>query len=286
MSILLEIFSAGLVSASNTAMITLKDLTINDSCNFLSRFQAFTQVPRFSVKVLSDAWGSGVIFSKRRSAQEGFYYYQVLTNHHVIKDKKVKYRIKTHSGKIYPVKRIEDLYSTTNEDLAILTFEANDCDDSCDVAVFAKINNAYYFKTVFAAGYPIYPKQADRVGLEINQGSLTTLLSIPLRDGYQIGYESEVKEGMSGGAIVDCKGNVVGVNGMAKRRAFKNNSYFFKDGREVKPSSQEYKVMSQLSWGIPIPKNLINLQKKSSFIPLPQKPQIIINDNEFQAFQK
>ncbi len=69
----------------------------------------------------------------------------------------------------------------------------------------------------------------------------------PLKEGYEIGYTSNIESGMSGGAIINYQRKFIGING----RSTSNIDYIYQDGSL--PSDEELKEMrSSSSWGIPI----------------------------------
>ena len=83
----------------------------------------------------------------------------------------------------------------------------------------------------------------------LTTGQIFAVLKQPFVGGYQIGYTNDIKRGMSGGALLNRQGEVVGVNGMPKYPLL-GNPYVFKDGSTV--SEARWQEMSHLSWAIPI----------------------------------
>ena len=117
----------------------------------------------------------------------------------------------------------------------------------------AKINPAplKLYNSLFAAGFPY---NSDR--LEVTLGKLLLQTKKPLKQGYQLGYSNNIQKGMSGGAIFNNLGEVVGVNGRSANPILPDYQY-----QDLSyPTKQLQQKMTQLSWGIPISKamELIN----------------------------
>ena len=91
-----------------------------------------------------------------------------------------------------------------------------------------------------------------------------------LKDGYSIGYSSNIVQGMSGGAILNTNGEVIGING---KSAFPivNTGYVYQDGS--KPTAAQIEQYRQLSWGLSLNSFLSQLNPEiitSYNLPLPE----------------
>ena len=217
-----------------------------------------TQVPEIAkqvtVRVLTEPGaGSGVIISRKGKT------YTVLTCQHVIAESKDnKYSIMSADGKVHParlsVPQLRDL------DLALVEF---DSEDSYQVAKLGNSNILSPGSVVYAAGFPNY-NDIDKNNIEetfnwgekafqLTQGKVDLLLTNrSLPEGYSLGYTNEIKLGMSGGPVLDDKGELVGINGRLKYPIQGIDVYTFADG--TKPSVEEFEKMEALSWAIPIVK--------------------------------
>ena len=220
-----------------------------------------------SVKVLgSDFLGSGFIIQRER------YSYTVITNQHVLRAGEAPYKIQTADGTIYPVEVITDLISK-EYDLALLKFKATN-----GIYPTASIGSSLYLKVgdpIFAAGFP-YTKQEniDSVGEQIlgrlsgftlKEGRIAIVLNKALEEGYQIGYTNDVKKGMSGGPLLNSRGEVVGVNGKHAYPLWEAPD-FYQDGSQPCPPLQE--LITRSSLAIPIEKGLGLTTKLKSLQPL------------------
>ena len=81
-------------------------------------------------------------------------------------------------------------------------------------------------------------------------GTVKQIISQPsLKAGYEIGYTSDIEQGMSGGAIISSQGYLLGINGISSYPLF-NTAYVYTNGK--RPTNTEIQEFRKLSWGIPI----------------------------------
>jgi serine protease Do len=219
-----------------------------------------------SVRILgSDSLGSGFIL--QRQDRE----YIVITNQHVLRAGELPYRVQTPDGKLYEA-RVLSNSDLTQYDLAVLQFSTQ--------AVYqtATVGNSSQLKVgeaIFAAGFPHddnlkapmqYSDVFSLTGFALKQGRITIFLDKALEEGYQIGYTNDVKKGMSGGALLNSKGEVVGVNG---KHAFPlwEAPDFYQDGSQ--PCAPLQDLITRSSLAIPIEK-VIGLTPQLTTIEAPK----------------
>ena len=149
----------------------------------------------------SSGYGSGVIIDRDRNS---FY---VLTNAHVV-DRPDRYRIVTADGMIYTAQSrviIPDL------DLALLSFESDRNYPIAEIereisSLPTKIRVGGWSKSGGSLRQPIFVT---------TEGNLTAINSnLPL--GYAFTYSNLVRAGMSGGAILNTEGKLIGINGVVR----------------------------------------------------------------------
>jgi serine protease Do len=194
----------------------------------LSKFQQFTSASfsselrdrideiakSVSVKVVAqETLGSGAIIARQGNI------YTVVTNKHVLRSENPPYWINTSDGKIYKAKTV-DRITFAKYDLAILQFRSEKI--SYSVAEIGNSTKLTVGDEVFAAGYPhrLEHKLTDTsstspnsVGLTIRSGKISIILDKNLEEGYKIGYTNDVEKGMSGGPLLNDRGELVGING-------------------------------------------------------------------------
>ena len=188
-----------------------------------------------SVKVETDnSAGSGVIIGKEGNT------YTVLTNAHVI-NSKAENKIITNDGKSYAARVIREGNSLEGNDLAVLTFESV---NSYQVATLAVNPNLEENSTVDSVGFPEETEE-----FYLTQGTVKKQAPKPFLGGYQIGYDIEVKSGMSGGALLNEKGELIGVNGLLQNPIL-DDAYTYLDGSQ--PYQQHIETYRDLSFAVPI----------------------------------
>ncbi len=209
-----------------------------------------------SVKIFGpDFLGSGFIL--QRQNQE----YIVITNQHVLRAGELPYSVQAPDGEIYQATVLSNS-DLTEYDLAALQFESSKA-----VYQTAHIGNSSQLnigEAIFAAGFPhednpqtptssseLSLKLAGLDGFVLKQGRVTIFLDKALEEGYQIGYTNDVKKGMSGGALLNSSGEVVGVNG---KHAFPlwEAPDFYQDGSQ--PCAPLQELITRSSLAIPIEK--------------------------------
>jgi serine protease Do len=208
---------------------------------------------QITVRVLTDPGvGSGVIVAHQGTK------YTVLTNEHVVSSTwNNRYTVLTADGLIHKAKRLNS-NKFSNLDLAIVQFSSS---QNYLVAKINKSNPYLLDQKVYASGFPNWywsnpgsPVSTHDWGLKaykITTGTVKMVLNPPLLLGYQIGYTNDIKNGMSGGPVIDSNGYLIGINGRLKHPFNGINSYVFTDGSM--PSQEQFLQMESLSWAI-IPK--------------------------------
>ena len=147
-------------------------------------------------------YGSGVIIKRVGNT------YTVLTTAHVVEIPD-KYEIVTPDEKHYPLN-----YSTVKQlpgvDLAVVEFTSN---QNYTVAKIGNSDASRAGTTDYVAGYPEPTFAINESIYTFIPGTINANASKALRDGYALVYSNETKKGMSGGAVMNELGELVGVNG-------------------------------------------------------------------------
>lgn len=260
---------AGIFLSGSTARLKLTTLASASARKTPAEIDSIAS--EISVKILDrDFLGSGFIVKKAGNR------YTVITNQHVLRAGEAPYNIKTSDGKIYSAIVADVDIEDRQYDLAILEFEAD--------AVYptATIGNSLYLEVgepVFAAGFPYRElntnelrtpalfKQSkdDSLELALKQGRVVIILDRALEEGYQIGYTNDVRKGMSGGPLLNARGEVVGVNGKHAYPLWESPE-IYQDGQEPCPALQE--LITRSSLAIPIEKS-IELSPRLEVLELP-----------------
>lgn len=198
-----------------------------------------------TVKVyVGDTSGSGTLIEHQGQV------YTVLTNAHVV-TRGNSYRIQTLDGKVHQA-TLKTYGNAPNTDLALLEFSAS---ESYHTASLNLDSNLSFQQPVYAAGFPF-----DHSDLVINNGQISFISSQPIRGGYQIGFTNQIVQGMSGGALLDSYGRVIGILGLRKFPVL-NTVYTYQDGTVPEPKTLQ--KMRQYSFAVPI-KYLRAIQPQTS----------------------
>lgn len=201
----------------------------------------------------TDDSGSGVIVDRqeiKRKNSQSIYNYLVLTNAHVLSGID-KFYIQTHEGfihrgQIHPNAKFEQM--GVKADLALLWFESP---YQYETAIKKTSENLPDKSDFFVTGFPC--KLSAVPSTDCSAEFLFTkgkgwVIDRYLKDGYQLAFTNDTEEGTSGGAILDHKGHLVGINGRGKTTtdALQNN---YADNERVPLIIQEN---APLSLGLPI----------------------------------
>jgi tetratricopeptide (TPR) repeat protein/S1-C subfamily serine protease len=203
--------------------------------------------------------GSGVIVAKQGKT------YTVLTAEHVVKDnislecKKESYKTVTYDGKTYGLNKTR-FRTEEGVDLAVVEFES---DAVYPIATLANYNTKQS-DYVFVAGFPkigntkarwmfsggkIYEKELGRFQIRDTRIANSSGSGVAMAQSlasfagaYEMVYTSITYGGMSGGAVLDSQGRVIGIHGLAEGES------------EIAGESKTEKITIQLgnSLGIPI----------------------------------
>ena len=208
-----------------------------------------------TVKISSrENGGSGVIIARQDNN------YLVLTNNHVLRQER-EFTIKTHDGATYSAQPVTNAIES-NDDLAILQFSS---DKSYQTATINSAATPRVEQAILAVGYD------TKTGELITQAGIIELLpDKTFKDGYSIGYSSNIVQGMSGGAILNADGEIIGING---KSAFPliDTGYSYRDGSE--PTAAEIEQYRKLSWGLSLNRFLTQLNPEiitAYNLPIPE----------------
>ena len=185
-----------------------------------------------SVKIHSKSnGGSGVMIGKQENK------YLVITNNHVISGSQ-DLTIQTADGQTHQADIVNNPI-TSDDDIALLTFSSN---NNYQVANLNSAATGKAEQQILAVGY-----SAETGELVFREGTIARIPHQPLKEGYQIGYTSDIVSGMSGGAILNIFGDLIGINGISAFPIL-STAYEYEDG--TTPPKDQIERYRQLSWGL------------------------------------
>ena len=194
--------------------------------------------------------GSGVIIANQDET------YTVITNAHVVDDNRShNFQVLTADGAIHE-SRWKYCNRFSGVDLAFLTFESPKIYQVAELTQ----KNVSPKDRIYAAGFPgyYYPNNFEIQTTEdwgtkaftLSKGEIALFSHKSLLQGYQLGYTNDIKEGMSGGPVLNDQGHLVAINGRLKYPIQGISAFTFIDG--TLPSQVLFQQMETLSWAIPI----------------------------------
>ena len=194
--------------------------------------QLQTLANRITMRVTGDNnGGSGTIIGKRGNK------YLIVTNSHVIQGVN-SIRVQAFDGNNYSAQVVPN-NNFEKFDLALLEFQTSQNYCLPNIADFIPNQDM----EVLAAGFSGIGK------IMFRKGKINLISQSPLKGGYSIGYTNDIDQGMSGGAIINTQGTLVGINGKSAYPIL-NTGYVYQNGS--KPNQEEIQQFRKLSWGVPI----------------------------------
>ncbi|QLE59374.1 tetratricopeptide repeat protein [Nostoc sp. TCL26-01] len=173
--------------------------------------------------------GTGVIIKKEGDI------YTVLTAAHVVATQ-AKYELVTPDGQRYPLN-----YSTVKKlpdvDLAVVQFTSS---QNYPVAKIGNSDESPEGTTAYVAGFP--KTGFFNTVYNFVPGQITANASKPQRDGYALAYNNLTLPGMSGGPVLNDKGELIGIHGRGEEANYETST--------INPTVAQLK--SGFNLGIPI----------------------------------
>ncbi|WP_260446805.1 tetratricopeptide repeat-containing serine protease family protein [Nostoc sp. 2RC] len=146
--------------------------------------------------------GTGIIIQKEGNI------YTVITAKHVI-ETKAKYEIVTPDNQRHQL-NYDTVKKLPEVDLAIAQFTSP---QSYTVAKIGNSNTITEGTTAYVAGFPQATAAISNTIYNFTDGRITANASQPLRDGYALVYNNVTLPGMSGGPVLNDKGELIGIHG-------------------------------------------------------------------------
>jgi S1-C subfamily serine protease len=184
-----------------------------------------------SIEILAhgETIGAGVTISKQQRV------YTVITNAHVIQSASAPFQLQTPDGQIYAAALVTPPIGQ-NRDLSILRFQSPN--RSYTTAKLATASSRSGDR-VWSAGFPLNRAKntLDDTPSAISEpsivsGQIVQILPIAIAGGYSVGSDLEIEHGISGGALIDRSGRLVGINGVQVKSLW-NNPEILEDGSKV-----------------------------------------------------
>jgi len=157
----------------------------------------------------SGAGGSGVLVKRDGNR------YTVLTAWHVVSGQRAgeELDIYTSDGQRRlmeqgSIKRLGEI------DLAVLTFSSP---TAYEVARVGDVKSVAMGSAILVAGFPLASSSVPTRLLRLIKGDVIANASVAIPDGYQLLYDNQTLPGVSGGAVLNTNGELVGIHGKAEK---------------------------------------------------------------------
>ena len=223
-----------------------------------------------------DSHGSGVII-----AQNGNTYY-VATAGHVL-DQSGEYTIVTLDGEQYKLDN-QTIIKSDGYDFAVFSFESDKDYTVATIGNYTVAANSD--QTAFVSGFPgIYAPNRIITGGKVREQDNTSFRTKDsssfigtTTEGAGLLYSNISYGGMSGGAVLDSEGRLIGINTGAE-----NELYFDEEGNNSE-------IALGFSLGIPIGDVLAFLERetplKSQSLQITQNPAREVNDSDYESIEE
>ena len=184
-----------------------------------------------SIKILAhgETIGAGVLLDEQHRM------YTVITNAHVIQSASAPFQLQTSDGQIYAAALVTPPIGQ-NRDLSLLRFQS--LDRSYTIAKLATASSKSGDR-VWSAGFLLNgtTQTLDDTPSSISQpsivsGQIIQILPIAIAGGYSVGSDLTVEHGISGGALIDRSGKLVGISSVQVKSLW-TNPEILEDGSKV-----------------------------------------------------
>jgi tetratricopeptide (TPR) repeat protein len=196
-------------SFSTIAIIVLQpQIAMALSANEIARIAKQVTV---QVKSINNGSGSGVIIEHEGKT------YTVLTAAHVVQGKD-QYTVFTFDGQRHEVP-FAAMKPLPGLDLALAQFTSN---RSYEVAKMGDSTTLRAGSLAYISGFPKRSIESSDTTYRFSPGEIAANATHPLQDGYALAYFNDTFVGMSGGAVWDEKGTLIGIHGRSQT-AYREN---------------------------------------------------------------
>jgi tetratricopeptide (TPR) repeat protein len=150
-----------------------------------------------------NAIGSGVLVAKNAQG------YAVLTAAHVVRDPEQKYQLVTPDGRRYKIDRAQ-VKILPGVDLALVQLITTQSYRTIKIRQAKAIAEG---SSVYVAGFPLGTQTISKSLFNFTEGRVTASSRQPLQDGYGLVYTNLTLPGMSGGSVLNDRGELVAIHG-------------------------------------------------------------------------
>jgi S1-C subfamily serine protease len=162
-----------------------------------------------TVRIEGATQGSGVLVKREGNR------YTVLTAWHVVsgqgKGEELNIFVRDGSRQQLEQGSIKRLGQV---DLAVLTFTST---NSYEVAQIGDIKSVSMGNPIWVSGFPLPSSAIPTRLMRFIKGDVIANATVAIPDGYQLLYDNQTLPGVSGGAVLNAQGQLVGIHGRAEK---------------------------------------------------------------------
>ena len=188
------------IAAATAAVVLNQGAAISQDASAVARI-----AKAITVRIEGATQGSGVIVKREGNR------YTVLTAWHVVSGNRPgeEVGIYTSDGKEHQLEQgsIERLGQV---DMAVLTFSSP---GAYEVASIGDVRKVKHDQPIYVAGFPLSNSQ----NLRYESGAVVANAEVGIDQGYQLLYDNKTDIGMSGGALLNADGQLIGLHGRGEK---------------------------------------------------------------------
>jgi len=162
-----------------------------------------------TVRIEGATQGSGVLVKRDGNR------YTVLTAWHVVSGQRAgeELDIYTADGQRHQLEQ-GSIKRLGQVDMAVLTFSSSTAYEGARVGDVKSVSMG---SPIFVAGFPLPSSAVPMRLLRLIKGDVIANATVAIPDGYQLLYDNQTLPGVSGGAVLNAQGELVGIHGKAER---------------------------------------------------------------------
>ncbi|WP_255014733.1 tetratricopeptide repeat-containing serine protease family protein [Cyanobium sp. BA20m-p-22] len=162
-----------------------------------------------TVRIEGATQGSGVLVKRDGNR------YTVLTAWHVVSGQRPgeELDIYTPDGQRYKLEQ-GSIKRLGQVDMAVLTFTSS---SSYEVASVGDVKSVSSGSSIYVSGYPLPTSAVPSRVFRFMKGDVIANAMVAIPDGYQLLYDNQTLPGVSGGAVLNAQGRLVGIHGKAEK---------------------------------------------------------------------
>ena len=161
-----------------------------------------------TVRIEGATQGSGVLVKREGNR------YTVLTAWHVVADQKPgeELDLYTPDGMRHPVEP-GSIRRLGEVDLAVLTFTSP---SSYEIARLGDVKSVSSGSSIYVSGFPLATSAVPSRIARFLKGDVIANATVAIANGYQLLYSNPTLPGMSGGAVLNAQGQLIGIHGQGE----------------------------------------------------------------------